>query len=285
VDAATAHLRGYDTILVPAVFGPWAGHLLDVVPPESGTAGLDVGTGPGTAARILASRIGPHGAVLGVDSSPAMLALAVRKPPPAGGAKITYRLSPAAPLKAPRSAFDIVVCQQVLQFVPDLHAALADMRRAARPGARLVAATWTSLEENPLFAALHAAVGDILGSQAASAFARPWSLPPDDLHAAADQAGWKSILTARHTLQVVIPSGPDGFMSLYTSSGVADLITALDEGGAQNLRAQVHRYLHPFVVRGQLIGPTTAAVLTAARGQRARGRRAPSGDTGPRRVR
>jgi hypothetical protein len=159
------------------------------------------------------------------------------------------------------------------------------MRQAARPGARLVAASWTHLTENPLFAALHAAVGDVLGAQSAGVFARPWSLPPGDLHAAACRAGWRSVRTARHTLQVVIPSGPDGLMSLYLSSGVADQIAALDKGGRQDLRARVHRYLRPFVIGGQLIGPTTATVLTAARRQRAaHGRPVPSGAMGRQRA-
>jgi SAM-dependent methyltransferase len=48
----------------------------------------------------------------------------------------------------------LVVCQQMLQFVPDRAAALREMRRVLAPGGRLVLATWRAREEQPLFEVL-----------------------------------------------------------------------------------------------------------------------------------
>jgi ubiquinone/menaquinone biosynthesis C-methylase UbiE len=79
-------------------------------------------------------------------------------------APITYIESPAAPLGVESAAFDFVVCQQGLQFFPDRLAALSEMRRArSSPGA-----TWSHIEDNALYAALHAALresvpGDLAG--------------------------------------------------------------------------------------------------------------------------
>jgi SAM-dependent methyltransferase len=47
--------------------------------------------------------------------------------------------------------FDVVVCQQGLQFVPDKSAAAGEMRRVLAAGGRLAVATWRPAEEIPMF--------------------------------------------------------------------------------------------------------------------------------------
>jgi ubiquinone/menaquinone biosynthesis C-methylase UbiE len=47
-------------------------------------------------------------------------------------------------------SFDVATCQQGLQFFPDQLAALAEMRRALRPGGRIGVAVWKRVEECPL---------------------------------------------------------------------------------------------------------------------------------------
>ncbi|HSC01427.1 MAG TPA: methyltransferase domain-containing protein [Burkholderiaceae bacterium] len=46
--------------------------------------------------------------------------------------------------------FDVVICQQGLQFFPDKPAAARQMRRALAPGGRLAVSTWRSDDETPL---------------------------------------------------------------------------------------------------------------------------------------
>ena len=47
--------------------------------------------------------------------------------------------------------FDVVVCQEGLQFFPDRPAAMRAIRRVLAPGGRVGVAVWRSLEENGLF--------------------------------------------------------------------------------------------------------------------------------------
>lgn len=101
---------------------------------------LDVATGPGTVARLAARRIGPDGRVVATDISRPMLDVASSKPPLPNAAPITYIESPAAPLAVESALFDAVFCHQGLQFFPDRLAALAEMRRALKPGGVLAVA-------------------------------------------------------------------------------------------------------------------------------------------------
>ena len=140
--ASTSSMNFYDEIMVPRLFEPWAELLLDQTNPKSGQAVLDVACGPGTVTRLAALRVGPTGRVVGCDLSPAMLELARSKIAAGPSAPIEYLECPADSLRVSDDAFDVVTCQQGLQFFPDRAAALVEMRRALRAGGKLGIAVW-----------------------------------------------------------------------------------------------------------------------------------------------
>ncbi len=140
----------YEQWLVGPLFRPWAEVLLDLVGPAAGERVLDIACGTGIVARLAHERVGPAGAVVGVDVSPGMLEVA-RAVAPA----ITWRDGSALDLPlAEGERFDVVTCQQGLQFFPDRVVAARQMRRALAPGGRLGVATWRSADEIPMFHAL-----------------------------------------------------------------------------------------------------------------------------------
>jgi len=78
----------------------------------------------------------------------AMLAAAAARPQGPGRAAIEYLECPASAIAADDDSFDVVLCQHGLQFFPDRAAAVAEMRRVARPGGTAVMSTWAA--EHPL---------------------------------------------------------------------------------------------------------------------------------------
>jgi ubiquinone/menaquinone biosynthesis C-methylase UbiE len=125
--------KAYDEFFVPRLFEPWAKLLLEKVKLQSGEVVLDIATGPGTVARLAAVGVGPSGRVVATDIAPLMLDIARAKPVLAGAAPIEYLESPATPLAVSGNVFDVVICQQGLQFFPDRLGALREMRRALKP--------------------------------------------------------------------------------------------------------------------------------------------------------
>lgn len=103
-----------------------------------GEAVLDLGSGPGLLAIDMARAVGPTGQVCGIDLSDSMLALARGRPVPAGGAPVEYRHGGADAVPYPDGSFDAAVCTQVLEYVADIPAALAEALRVLRPGGRLL---------------------------------------------------------------------------------------------------------------------------------------------------
>lgn len=136
----------YEKSLVPALFRPWAELLLEDAGLEGGESFLDVACGTGIAARLAKHKLGEGAKVVGVDAAPPMIAMARSVAP-----DIDWRVGDAGalPLEAGEQ-FDLVVCQQGLQFFPDRAAAAREMRRALAPNGRLVASTWRADEEFPV---------------------------------------------------------------------------------------------------------------------------------------
>jgi demethylmenaquinone methyltransferase / 2-methoxy-6-polyprenyl-1,4-benzoquinol methylase len=99
---------------------------------------LDVACGTGSLTRSLAVEAGPDGEAIGVDRSSRMLARARAKRLTAGTAPTAYQLADALALPFPDATFDAVTMAFGLRNLPDYSAALAEMTRVARPGARVV---------------------------------------------------------------------------------------------------------------------------------------------------
>lgn len=97
---------------------------------------LDVGCGPGLLCAEMAGAVGSAGTVVGVDTADSMLRIASQNG--TGFGQMSVRSGEATSLPADDAAFDAVVCTQVLEYVHDVTAALAEFRRVLRPGGRLL---------------------------------------------------------------------------------------------------------------------------------------------------
>ena len=100
---------------------------------QPGERVLDIGSGHGFLAEEMAEEVGPEGRVCGVDPSESMLAIARRRE-----TAVEYGAGDAVSLPHADETFDAAVATQVYEYVPDMPAALAEVRRVLRPGGRLL---------------------------------------------------------------------------------------------------------------------------------------------------
>src|SRR5690606_27470300 len=136
----------YERQLVGPLFKPWAEDLLGRVSLAPGDRVLDIACGTGIVARLAKARLGPDSLVVGIDSSPPMIAVASEREP-----TVDWRVGDAAALPVTGSdRFDLVVCQQGMQFFADRLGAAREMRRVLAPGGRAGVSTWRPIEEHPL---------------------------------------------------------------------------------------------------------------------------------------
>ncbi len=99
---------------------------------------LDVGCGTGALSQIILEHCSP-GQVIGVDPSEGYLAHARAK---VNHARVGFRIGRAEALPVSDAEFDAAVAGLVLNFVPEKERAVAEMRRAVRPGGSVAAYVW-----------------------------------------------------------------------------------------------------------------------------------------------
>jgi SAM-dependent methyltransferase len=95
----------------------------------------------------------------------------------------------AVALPFPDRSFEVVIAQQVLQFVPDRAAAAREIRRVLVPGGRLIASTWRPRVHQPLFEAL----GQVAEKHLGPGNDKRWSLDGDELRTLLVDAGFTDV--------------------------------------------------------------------------------------------
>jgi ubiquinone/menaquinone biosynthesis C-methylase UbiE len=255
--------QSYQDFLVPAMFAPFAESLLDQVGVEPGFRVLDIACGTGVVSRAAALRAGTTGTVAGIDLGEPTLAVARAQPAEEGAAPIEYLQADATKLPVEDATFDVALCQQGLQFMPDRTTVLSEMRRALVPGGRLGAATWTKLESNP-WGPISEAFGRHIGEEAAQLMRSPHILPGEELRMAAERAGFTGIDLREETIECTWASHRDFARRTIASGPTAQIFAAAPETAQQAVVDEVTEKLAPYATPdGRLTMPMTSFVLLA----------------------
>ena len=99
---------------------------------------LDVGCGSGVVTRDIARRIEPHGQVVGIDPSPALIAAARALVQSSGWASLVeLQEGDCRALPFAAESFDAAIAATVLNHVPDGERAVPEMVRVVRRGGRV----------------------------------------------------------------------------------------------------------------------------------------------------
>ena len=128
--------RRYEQGIVPTTTRPLAEMMFEHVSLQDGDRVLDVACGTGIVTRVITEQFENVGSIVGVDLNPNMLEVA-RENTSTTDIAIEWQQGDACELPFPDGSFDVVLCQQGLQFIPDKLAALHEMRRVLAPGGRL----------------------------------------------------------------------------------------------------------------------------------------------------
>jgi arsenite methyltransferase len=105
---------------------------------------LDIGCGPGFLCESIAAIVGGDGAVVGIDISPDLIALCRGRSSPKW---LSYAVGDATQIDRPDASFDVVVCTQVAEYVPNVDRVISEAFRVLKPGGRtvFVATDWDAV--------------------------------------------------------------------------------------------------------------------------------------------
>lgn len=198
-DQTASGAEAYERSFVPAIARPVATVTLDAARLQRGERVLDVACGTGVVARLAADAVGPDGTVTGVDLAPDMVDFARRLAP-----AIDWRVGDACDLPLPDESYDAVLCQLGLMFIADRPAAVAEMRRVAAPGGRVVVVTPGRIQ--PALEVLERAIVDHINADLGGFVRAVFSMDdPDAVAGLLRDAGLRDVAGREATATLQLP--------------------------------------------------------------------------------
>ena len=254
----------YERELVPAVFRPWAPILIELADLKPSDRVIDIACGTGIVARIAAARVGPSGAVAGVDLNPGMLNVARSLKTRDDAASVQWEEASADKLPFPDGSFDVAYCQLGLQFFTDRPAALREMRRVLSTKGRLAVMVWCGIQESPGFEAFAEILERNISPAAATIMRAPFGLSDaDELSRLVAAAGFRNITVQRRVGAVEFPSVERFVLSYVAGSPLASHVSQASDVARENLTADSKLALDKYIGNRGLSFPIAAHLLAA----------------------
>lgn len=192
---------------------------------------------------------------------PGMIAVA-RSLAPAAGAAIEWHEASAHALPFRDSHFDVVLCQQGLQFFLDKALALREMRRVLRHGGRLALSVWN---DTGLYnTALGKALGVHLSHDVAIRFCASRKAPSgQELQRLAADAGFAAIDLRIERMMINLPPVEIFALDHLSATPVAADIAAAAPVVREAIGRSVNDQLHAYIRDKDVSYPEETHVLTA----------------------
>jgi SAM-dependent methyltransferase len=257
----------YETLL-DRQLGPLGVRTMERGRIASGERVLDVGCGCGDTSVTLGRRVGPGGAVRGVDISPVMLERARQRA--ADQPHVRVALADAQTHRFEQAAFDVLFSRFGVMFFADPTTAFANLRTALRPGGRVAFVCWQSLPQNAWRAVpLTAAARHItFPAPPAPGAPGPFSLAdPDRVRGILEGAGFAGVACESDEGSLVVGGGGtlDDAVD-FLLDGVGPASAALREAGPEarpKVAQAVREALTPYATADGVRLPAAAWIVTA----------------------
>lgn len=235
---------------------------LDWLAVPSGRRWLDIGSGTGALTQSIIDRCAPA-SVVGVEPSAGFVAHATAN---VDDDRATFRVGTADATGLPDASVDAAAAALVLNFVPDVGAALAETHRVTTPGGTAAAYVWDYADGMQLLRRFWDAVGVLdPDSGAADEGGRFPIAAPDPLGSAFRGAGFEDVETRGIVIPMVFASFDDYWGPLLGGAGPAGSY-AVSRTEAERTRLREH-------LRASLPIAADGSIHLTARAWAVRGRR------------
>jgi ubiquinone/menaquinone biosynthesis C-methylase UbiE len=237
---------------------------------EPGSRILDVGCGWGDTAIQLAGMAGPGGSVLGLDCCDTFLEKGRADAQAAGVDNIRFIAADVQthPFEA---EYDLCFSRFGMMFFASPVAAMRNVRKALKPGGRLIFITWRTINDNPWLGVPKDVVLRFLpppGEDALSCGPGPFSMAnPDLVTAQLKAAGFDDISFDRTDGPVMVGNSVEEAMQFQLALGPAGEVFREAGEGAERRRAEIEAALRQelgrYVQDGRIIMASSSWTITA----------------------
>ncbi len=237
---------------------------------DPGSRVLDVGCGWGDTAIQLAAMAGPAGSVLGLDCCEAFLKKGRHDARTAGVDNVEFiaadvQTYPFAP------QYDLCFSRFGMMFFASPVAAMRNVRKALKPGGRLVFITWRTIDDNPWMGVPKEVVLRFLpppGENAQTCGPGPFSMAnPSLVTAQLEAAGFRDISFERTDGPVTAGSSVEEAMQFQLALGPAGEVFREAGDEAERRRSEIEAALRHSLARyvkdGRVIMASSSWTITA----------------------
>ena len=226
---------------------------------------LDVGCGGG-AVTLAARQSRPARRCLGADISAPLIGAAKARAAQAGLSDVEFVQADAQTYPFAPANFDAIVSRFGVMFFADPVAAFHNLRRAARPRAKLACVAWRSAEENPFMTTAERAAAPLLPEWPRRSADGPGQFGfADDarVRRILEDSGWQEI--AIRPLDVTCTMKRQDLQTYAQHMGpLGDLLPSLDAAPRAEVLGRVDAAFQPFV-EGDAVRFTAACWMVTAR--------------------
>lgn len=228
------HARGWSDHSIQ--IGEWLRQatdaMLSMAEVGPGARVLDIAAGAGDQTLDIARRVGPSGAVLATDLSPAILEFAKHKMRRAGYDNVETAVADGENLNLGERLFDAAICRLGLMFFPDPGKGLQEMYRALKPGGRACTMVFSSPDKNPCLGTLISTALKHAGLPPRDPY-QPGGLlslgKPGSIDELFQRAGFSRVATTKLTAPFRLPSVSDYIKFVRSSaSPILQILERLD---------------------------------------------------------
>ena len=229
--------------------------IFPALPVREGDRVLDVGCGFGDTAIKLAKLVGPTGEVVGIDCCDAFLEYARRDARTRGLANVTF-VRGDAEVALPADQYDFVFARFGTMFFANPVAGLRNMRKALRPGGRMVHIVWRNRADNPWLSMAKDVVLRFLpppGPDAQTCGPGPFSMSDEPtVRAMMTAAGYEEIQSRRVDAPVLVGNNVDDAIAFQLAIGPAGEVFREAGELAEQKRGQIEAALAEAINRQKI---------------------------------
>jgi SAM-dependent methyltransferase len=240
--------------------------MLDLAGVAPGSKVLDVAAGAGGQTVAAGRRVGPSGAVLATDISPAILKFAELRASQAGLTNVATREMDGESPEVEAGTYDAVISRLGLIYLPDQLGALEAHRRALRPGGRTAAVVYSTAERNEFFSIPVSIIRRRAGLGApAPGQPGPFSLGGEGaLEALLESAGFRDIEVRRIAAPLQMESAAECLRFEQESFGALhQMLAGLDQAERDAAWGEIEQALRRFETPDGFAGPCELLVAGA----------------------
>ncbi len=249
----------YETYIVPAFTGTWAQEMVNRAFLRDGESLLDVACGTGIVARTAADEVDDIHLIHGIDINEEVIKKARKI-----GKNMNWHQGDVAEMPFEQESFDVILCQQGLQYFPDPFRALKEMHRVLAENGRMLLSVWRPIRYSPFYESLCTVLREFVSIESASLLSAAYTKGDyGKLKKLVEDAGFNSIHISIVIKQMSYSPFETFVMEGMMASPFSEEIKKMEDSKREEMLSAMFELNRNYIDDSGLSAPTESYIVSA----------------------